>query len=83
MLSSKTTLAPEDLELIDPAGTGRIVKGPLKVGANRHGTVHTPPRPLVGPGPQRYLFEVIALMEAIDTGALRILATKEELAGAS
>ncbi|EED19758.1 conserved hypothetical protein [Talaromyces stipitatus ATCC 10500] len=56
------------------------LKGGFKYGLNRRKTVYIPPRGLLGHGPHRYFFEIVALSEPIDTEKLSVTgATREEL----
>jgi phosphatidylethanolamine-binding protein (PEBP) family uncharacterized protein len=58
------------------------LKGGFKHGKNRRGNVYIPPRPLLGHGPHRYFFTLIALNERVDSSKLSTLPTAEEMAGA-
>jgi phosphatidylethanolamine-binding protein (PEBP) family uncharacterized protein len=54
--------------------------GGFKYGQNRGGKIYLGPRPLLGHGPHRYFFQLIALKEKVDAGNLSTVANKEELA---
>lgn len=56
------------------------LKGGFKYGKNRRGTVYIPPRPLLGHGPHRYFFTLVALSQPVDTTKLSPLPTVEEMA---
>ncbi|KAJ6115938.1 hypothetical protein N7523_006355 [Penicillium sp. IBT 18751x] len=58
------------------------LKGGFKYGKNRRGSVYIPPRPLLGHGPHRYFFTLIALNEAVDASKLSEMPTAEEMATA-
>jgi phosphatidylethanolamine-binding protein (PEBP) family uncharacterized protein len=74
-----TGLSNADLEAAKEPYT---LKSGFKYGKNRRGTVYIPPRPLLGHGPHRYFFTLIALNEPIDTSKLSAVPTAEEMAGA-
>ena len=56
------------------------LKGGFNYGKNRRGTVYIPPRPLLGHGPHRYFFTLIALSEPVDASKMSPLPTVEEMA---
>ena len=69
-------------ELVDKKG-GNDLKGGFKLGLNRRGTVYGGPRPVLGHGPHRYFYQVIALNEKVDQGGFAAAKpTREELAKA-
>jgi phosphatidylethanolamine-binding protein (PEBP) family uncharacterized protein len=74
-----TRLSPSDFEVAE-GGEVKKLRGPLKLGKNRRGTVYTAPRPLLGHGPHRYLYELIALKEKLDETKMGKVPTKDELA---
>lgn len=55
------------------------LKGGFKYGQNRRGTVYIAPRGLLGHGPHRYFYQLIALREPLDVSKLSPMATKEEI----
>jgi phosphatidylethanolamine-binding protein (PEBP) family uncharacterized protein len=57
-----------------------MLKGGFQYGKNRRGTVYIPPRPLLGHGPHRYFFTLIALSQPVDAANLSPLPTAEEMA---
>jgi phosphatidylethanolamine-binding protein (PEBP) family uncharacterized protein len=67
-------------------GEGVKAKGGLEegkgyqVGKNRRGTVYIGPRPVLGHGVHRYMFDVVALKEKIEGKGLSEVPTKEEMA---
>lgn len=77
-----TQITDADLEVLDGKSIQKKLKGPLKLGKNRRGTVYTGARPLLGHGPHRYFYELIALKEPVDEKGLRPVPTKDELAAA-
>jgi phosphatidylethanolamine-binding protein (PEBP) family uncharacterized protein len=76
---SVNSISASDFELIDETAVDKKLKGPLKLGKNRRGTVYTGPRPLLGHGPHRYFYELIALKEPVDEKKLSAVPTKDEL----
>lgn len=61
-------------------GETYTLKGGFKYGQNRRGTVYIPPRGLLGHGPHRYFYQLVALKEPVDVSRLRDpAATKEEI----
>jgi phosphatidylethanolamine-binding protein (PEBP) family uncharacterized protein len=56
------------------------LQGGFKYGKNRRGTVYIPPRPLLGHGPHRYFFTLVALSRPVDTAKLSPVPTVEEMA---
>ncbi|MCJ1353141.1 MAG: hypothetical protein MMC33_003126 [Icmadophila ericetorum] len=73
---TKTELEPEDFE---KEGEPNKLKGGFKYGAVRGGRIYGGPRPPLGHGPHRYFYVVVALKEPLEAGALRKVATLEEL----
>lgn len=70
------------LEPIGKEGANDL-KGGFKFGQNRRGTVYGGPRPVIGHGPHRYFYQVIALSEKVDQkGFAGAKPTREELAKA-
>lgn len=59
------------------------LKGGFKFGKNRIGSIYGGPRPVLGHGPHRYFYQVIALSEKVDEkGFAAAKPTREELAKA-
>jgi phosphatidylethanolamine-binding protein (PEBP) family uncharacterized protein len=54
--------------------------GGFKYGKNSRGDTYIGPRPLLGHGPHRYFYQLIALKERVDVDKLSAVVTKEELA---
>ncbi|KZF26793.1 PEBP-like protein [Xylona heveae TC161] len=96
--ATRTSITPEDIELLADSGAGAgtgttpkvtndknnsNLKGGFKRGANWNKTVYSGPRPLLNHGPHRYWYQVIALKEPLDRTVLSSpLATKKEIAQA-
>ena len=73
--STTEVTADDFLEAADP----HALKGGFRYGKNRKGNVYIPPRPLLGHGPHRYFYTLVALNEPIDTSKLSPLPTIEEV----
>lgn len=71
-----TAVSVEDFQT---TGEPYVLKGGFKYGQNRRGNVYIPPRPLVGHGPHRYFFELVALTQPVDTSALSASPTADEI----
>lgn len=56
------------------------LRGGFRYGRNRRGNVYIPPKPLLGHGPHRYFFTLVALRQPIDAAALGDAPTIEEVA---
>ena len=76
--AAKTSLTAKDFELVE----GTKLSGGFQYGANRRNNIYIPPRPIIGHGPHRYVFEVIGVkqglgkeLEGLGKGAV----TKEEV----
>lgn len=70
--------ADDFLEAAEPY----TLKGGFRYGKNRRGNVYMPPRPLVGHGPHRYFFTLVALTQPLESSGLSALPTIEEVATA-
>jgi phosphatidylethanolamine-binding protein (PEBP) family uncharacterized protein len=68
-------------EAVKPNGDVKGGKG-YRVGKNRKGTVYLGPRPVLGHGEHRYMFDVIGLKEKLDAKNLNEIPTKEDLSKA-
>jgi phosphatidylethanolamine-binding protein (PEBP) family uncharacterized protein len=75
--ATTTIISAEDIKAAPEQGT---LKGGFKYGKNRKGNIYIPPRPLIGHGPHRYFFTLVALTEPVDPGRLGLLPTVEEMA---
>ena len=76
---SKTEITHDDIQLIEPGSREKGLKGGFKVGKNLRGHVYGGPRPVLGHGPHRYYYEVIALKEPLDVKKMSPIATKAEI----
>lgn len=79
--ASKTSVTSEDFEQDESSSSSNkyTLKGGFKYGLNRRKTIYIAPRGLLGHGPHRYFYEIVALSEPIDTSKLSPAATKEEI----
>jgi phosphatidylethanolamine-binding protein (PEBP) family uncharacterized protein len=74
-----TSFGPKDLELVEEAdGVKRIASG-YRVGKNRRNKVYIAPRPPLGHGSHRYLFELVALSEKLDPEGISKVPDKAEI----
>ena len=72
-----------DASSLNPVGKsdGNDLEGGFKFGLNRRGTVYGGPRPVLGHGPHRYFYQVMALNEKVNQESFAAAkATREELA---
>ncbi|KAK1980856.1 phosphatidylethanolamine-binding protein [Colletotrichum cereale] len=67
-------VAPEDFEVEDEKRS--LVKGGFHWGKGMRDALYLPPRPLMNHGIHRYVFQVVALSEALDKKMLEGRATK-------
>lgn len=76
--ATKTRLTNEDFEVIgeDSAFT---LRGDFKYGLNRRKSVYIAPRGLLGHGPHRYFYQLVALRERSDKSKLTAPASKEDI----
>ena len=83
--SRTSSVSAADFEKAKSNGTSDGVdefelKGGFRYGLNRRKMVYIPPRGLLGHGPHRCFYEIVALSEPIDTSKLsKTGATREEL----
>jgi phosphatidylethanolamine-binding protein (PEBP) family uncharacterized protein len=82
--ATTTSFGPRDLKLVreDPEGEVKVLESGYRVGKNRRNWVYIPPRPVLGHGPHRYFFELVALNQKLDPDKISKIPTKEELAEA-
>lgn len=81
---------PVDILSVDALSFDRVagddangLKGGFKFGQNRMENVYGGPRPVLGHGPHRYFYQVIALSEKLDPNSFATgTPTREELAKA-
>lgn len=79
IVSTKTGVTGGDFE---QATKPFILKGGFMYGKNRRGNVYIPPKPLLGHGPHRYFFTVIALDQPLDGSKFGESPALEEVAKA-
>ena len=73
----KTTLLPEDFEPVQDGSN--MLSGGFRYGRNRKKSIWGGPRPVLGHGPHRYMFQVVALRSTLDVDSLSQIPTKTEL----
>lgn len=78
--AATTTITNSDVRALDLAGKETTLNGGFRLGKNLRGTVYGGPRPVMGHGPHRYYYQLIALKEPVDVEKLSAMATKKELA---
>lgn len=69
------TLSSIPISLLSPSS----LPSESKIGANRRGTTYMPPRPLMGHGPHRYFYQVIALRKKLDLEGEQFKVTLEQV----
>ncbi|KAJ6166574.1 hypothetical protein N7470_002021 [Penicillium chermesinum] len=74
---AKTSVGESDFAA---AQSPYALQGGFKYGKNRRGIIYIPPRPLVGHGPHRYFFTIVALSQPVDTTHLSALPSIDEIA---
>ncbi|KAJ5864985.1 uncharacterized protein N7529_006901 [Penicillium soppii] len=72
--ATMTGVTAEDFE-----SDGDGLKGGFSYGQNRRGNVYIPPRPLLGHGPHRYFFTLVALSKPIEGAAFQGRPTIKEV----
>ena len=75
--NNKTTLVPDDFQ--PSSGKGKSLGGGFKFGVNRPGNVWSGPKPVLGHGLHRYMFQVIGLKSKMEEGRLGDNPTKAHL----
>ena len=74
-----TNFGPKDIALVEEVdGLKKIASG-YRVGKNRRNAVYIAPRPPLGHGPHRYLFELVALSERLNPEVIGMVPDKMEL----
>lgn len=74
-----TSFGPKDIDLVGESyGVKRIASG-YRVGKNRRNIIYIAPRPPLGHGPHRYLFELVALNAKLDPERLSTAPDKAEV----
>ena len=73
----KTALSPKDFEPL-PDG-GNMLRGGFRFGRNRMKSIWGGPKPVLGHGPHRYIFQVVGLRSTLDVGMLGQAPTKIDL----
>ncbi|KAK8215906.1 phosphatidylethanolamine-binding protein [Phyllosticta capitalensis] len=78
----RTEIEAEDIELVDQEAEGKRLKGGFGWVPNVRGKHYGGPRPLLGHGPHRYFYQLVALKEALAVDELGPKPTKEAVAEA-
>lgn len=79
ILAQVALFGPEDIELLGEVdGVSRIASG-YRVGKNRRDVVYVAPRPPLGHGPHRYVFEFVAQREKLDPDAISAVPGEKEI----
>jgi phosphatidylethanolamine-binding protein (PEBP) family uncharacterized protein len=76
--ATTTQLTAKDFEVIGEE-SALILRGSFKYGLNRRKSVYIAPRGLLGHGPHRYFYQLIAIRKKIDTRKLNTLVSKDEI----
>lgn len=75
--ATKTLLQPEDFESI--SGAKNQLRGGFKFGANRMKSTWGGPKPVLGHGSHRYMFQMVALNSSINGKTISQVPTRGEL----
>jgi phosphatidylethanolamine-binding protein (PEBP) family uncharacterized protein len=67
---SVTSIKPADVQYKKGFESQHELVGPFLLGKNTPGTVYCGPKPVLGHGPHRYFFQLVALSEPLDHGSL-------------
>ena len=73
----KPALLPEDFEPVPDESN--MLCGGFRFGRNRMKSIWGGPKPVLGHGPHRYMFQVVGLRSTLDVNSLSQLPTKTEL----
>lgn len=73
----RITLSPEDFEPIQDGSN--MLRGGFRFGRNRMKSIWGGPKPVLGHGSHRYIFQVVGLRSTLDEGTLSRIPTKAEL----
>ena len=78
-----TGVTASDVELVQGGeGKEKVLRGGFKFVKNLMGKHYVGPKPLLGHGPHRYFYELVALREPVDVDGLGGKVTKDRLASA-
>ena len=77
---SKTELHPEDFRSVSEAKS--TLSGGFKMGSNRRKNIWSGPKPVLGHGQHRYMFQVVALKSSLEGEKLSGIPTRAELESA-
>lgn len=74
-----TSISHDDSKIVAEREGAKKIKAGYRVGKNRRGVVYIAPRPPLGHGPHRYLFQLVGLNETLEPENISQVPTKEEL----
>jgi phosphatidylethanolamine-binding protein (PEBP) family uncharacterized protein len=74
-----TSISNDDLEILAESDGVKQIKAGYRVGKNRRDLVYIAPRPPLGHGPHRYLFQLVGLSQRLDAGNMSKVPTKKEV----
>lgn len=74
-----TSVTNEDLGVVAEADGVKQIRAGYRVGMNRRNVVYIAPRPPLGHGSHRYIFQLVALNQRIDPETLSKVPTKREV----
>ena len=82
-----TKVTASDMELLEEGDKNAkdgvlLVKGGFRYVKNKRGCQYAGPRPLLGHGPHRYFYQLVALKEPVDLESLKPKVTKDGLGAA-
>lgn len=74
-----TSITNEDLDVVSGVEGTKQIRAGYGVGKNRRNVVYIAPRPPLGHGPHRYIFQLVALSQGLDPKSLSEVPTKQEV----
>jgi phosphatidylethanolamine-binding protein (PEBP) family uncharacterized protein len=74
-----TSFGPKAIELVEKVDGINKIASDYRVGKNRRNVVYVAPRPPLGHGPHRYLFELVALREKLEPDKISAVPDKREI----
>jgi phosphatidylethanolamine-binding protein (PEBP) family uncharacterized protein len=80
--SHMTSISDEDLEVVAESDGVKQIRAGYGVGKNRRDVVYIAPRPPLGHGPHRYLFQLVGLNQRLNRENMSKVPTKKEVENA-
>lgn len=80
--ASVTSIQPSDARFKEGKESTKELAGPMKLGKNIRGTIFEAPRPPINHGAHRYIFQLVALSEALDYTKMSSPPSKAEIGDA-